>query len=101
MLLSYEWFQLEDDTPESYLETNESPQVSQAEFANFIKRLEKGLDQGGFFRSPDMRPTVMRNIRNLFQRAQMTEQETRTFHGMMVALKRAGLEIGDIDKLRD
>lgn len=101
LLLSYEWFQLEVDTPESYLETNESPQVSQAEFANFIKRLEKGLDQGGFFRSPDMRPTVMRNIRNLFQRAQMTEQETRTFHGMMVALKRAGLEIGDIDKLRD
>lgn len=101
LLLSHEWFQLDDDTPDHYLETNESPLVSQAEFANFIMRLEKGLEQGGFFRSPDMKPTVMRNIRNIFKRAQLTEQETRTFHGMMVALKRAGIEIGDIDKLRD
>ncbi|MTI09829.1 RNA methyltransferase [Curvivirga aplysinae] len=101
LLLAYEWYQHSDDTPESYLEINDSQPVSQGEFNNFISRLEKGLDQGGFFRSPDMKPVVMRNIRNLFQRAQMTEQETRTFHGMMVALKRAGLEIGDIDKLRD
>ncbi len=101
LLLAYEWFQLEDETLENQLETNDSVPVSQAEFTNFLARLEKGLDQGGFFRSPSMRPTVMRNIRNLFQRAQMTEQEVRTFHGMMVALKRAGIEIGDIEKLRD
>ncbi|MDX1739551.1 MAG: RNA methyltransferase, partial [Alphaproteobacteria bacterium] len=101
LLLAYEWFQYQDDSVDKYLEMNDSQPVSQAEFNNFMARLEKGLDQGGFFRSADMKPTVMRNLRNTFQRAELTDQEVRTLHGVLVALKRAGVSLGDVDKIRD
>jgi tRNA/rRNA methyltransferase len=47
-------------------------------------------------RDPEKRPSLVRNIRNLFQRAGCTEQELRTLHGVITAFcgprnrKRAG-----------
>ena len=36
-------------------------------------------------RHPDKRPSMVRNLRNLFQRAHCTEQELRTLHGVITA----------------
>jgi len=55
----------------------------------FFRMLEKGLDEGGFFTSPDMRPVVMRNITAMFQRAELSAQDIRTLHGMLKALLRS------------
>jgi tRNA/rRNA methyltransferase len=33
-----------------------------------------------------MRPAQVRNLRNVFQRAELTEQEVRTFHGIVTML---------------
>jgi tRNA/rRNA methyltransferase len=90
LLVAYEWFTAGDDTAPERLETNFSARATKAELENFVTRLGSVLDAGGFFRSPDMRPSVMRNIRNLFQRARPTDQEVRTLHGVVVAAKRAG-----------
>lgn len=90
LLTAYEWRMAGDDTPGDRLESNESGPASMADLDNFMKRLADGLDRGGFFKSPDMRPGVLRNIRNLFQRGQLTEQEVRTLHGVIVALQKAG-----------
>jgi tRNA/rRNA methyltransferase len=61
---------------------------------NFFGRLEGALDEAGFFSSEEMRPSMVRNLRNSLQRAEMTEQEVRTWHGVLSALagkrKRAG-----------
>jgi tRNA C32,U32 (ribose-2'-O)-methylase TrmJ len=44
---------------------------------------------------------MVRNMRNLLQRAQMTEQEVRTFHGVIVALNgTAGSSIAAKEKRR-
>ena len=51
--------------------------------------MERHLAEGGFFTSEDMRPVVMRNIVAMFQRANLTEQEVRTLHGMMKSLRRS------------
>jgi tRNA/rRNA methyltransferase len=51
-----------------------------------VERLEDELQAHNFFRNEDMRPTMMRNIRNIFSRVDMTEQEVRTFHGIISAL---------------
>ena len=51
--------------------------------------MERHLAEGGFFTSEDMRPVVMRNIVALFQRADLTEQDVSTLHGMMKALRRS------------
>ena len=58
-----------------------------AEFDNLCERLEEEIDQGGFFKSPDLKPTVVRNIRNLFMRAEPTAQEINTLHGIISAIK--------------
>lgn len=53
-----------------------------------IKRLEGELESGGFFRSEGLKPTMINNIRNLLMRAHMTEQEVKTFHGIITALRK-------------
>jgi tRNA C32,U32 (ribose-2'-O)-methylase TrmJ len=40
-------------------------------------------------RNAEKRPSMVRNLRNLFQRAQCTEQEVRTLHGVVTSF--AGL----------
>lgn len=90
LLVAHHWFLLEDDTPKSTLEMNDSIPATMAELDYYINRLENDLNDGGFFKSPDMKPTVMRNLRNLFQRAELTQQEVRTLHGMTKAIRYAG-----------
>ena len=90
LLVAYEWLMAIDHTPASVLETNEAEFASLKELENFITRLEDGLDKGAFFKSPEMKPVTMRNIRNLFQRAELTDQDVRTLHGIIKALRKAG-----------
>jgi len=56
------------------------------EIEMFLIQLEKELAEGDFFRSPDQKPTLLRNIRNFFFRAAPTQQDVRTLHGIVVAL---------------
>ncbi|MDJ0685526.1 MAG: RNA methyltransferase [Alphaproteobacteria bacterium] len=88
LLIAYEWRMAWLNAPAARLETGRSEAVSKAELLNFFARLEDSLDSGGFFRAVDMKPVMVRNIRNIFQRANLTDQEVRTLHGMIEALKR-------------
>jgi len=48
--------------------------------------LERELDACGFLRNEEARPSMIRNLRNMWQRAELTEQEVRTLHGMIKEL---------------
>ena len=41
------------------------------------------MDDCGFLRIADKRPVMVRNIRNMFQRAHLTGQEVQTLHGIV------------------
>lgn len=56
------------------------------EIEHMLAHLEDELSKAGFFRSPDQRPTILRNIRNFFFRAAPTEQEVRTLRGIISSL---------------
>jgi tRNA/rRNA methyltransferase len=86
LLLAYEWRRQADETPEETLPEGNSPEAKQEEIIELIDRLEKELEDHNFFRNPDMRPTLMRNIRNIFTRSKLSEQEARTFQGIISAL---------------
>jgi tRNA/rRNA methyltransferase len=86
LVIAYEWFQAGSDAPAEDLPMHNTRPATQAEMEGFFVRLEDALDRGGFFRARDLRPTMARNLRNIFQRAQMTEQEVRTLHGAISAL---------------
>jgi tRNA/rRNA methyltransferase len=87
LLVTYEWRMGGMEDTEGTLVTNESPLATHEETESFLARLEQDLEESYFFRNPDMRPSMMRNIRNVYTRAELTEQEVRTLHGMLSAFQ--------------
>ncbi len=89
LLVCHEWYQAGDTTPAEELPYHGGRPATRGELINFFNRLEAGLEEGGFFQAPDMRPHMMRSIRNALERAGLTEQEIRTLHGVVYALRKA------------
>jgi tRNA/rRNA methyltransferase len=85
LIVGYEWFTALTEPPPETLHTGHSRPAGKAELIRFFEHFEEALDQSGFLRHPDKRPGMTRNLRNLFQRAQCTEQELRTLHGIITA----------------
>lgn len=84
LLCAYEWFQaghIKSDVVDP--DMLPAPHV---ELDNLYNRLEGELRTGHFFRTQEMQPTVMRNLKNMLGRAEMTSQEINTFHGLITAL---------------
>lgn len=86
LLIGYEWFQSGAEAAERTVHLGHTRPAEKAELVNLFQHLERELDDSGFFSTPDKRPSMVRNIRNFFQRAEMTEQEVRTFHGVIASL---------------
>ncbi len=87
LLMGYEWFKQGDDTPGRELRMpGDTRPAGKDEMLHMFEHLEDELDARGFLRVPEKRPTMVRNIRNLLWRAEMTEQEVRTFRGIIKAL---------------
>ena len=88
LLVAYEWAASGDDTPLERMAEHATRPATKEELANLFDHLERALDQSGFLRNKDMRPSMVLNLRALLQRAQMTEQEARTFHGVIKFLSK-------------
>ncbi len=86
MVMAYEWWMAADDSPPRALMTNETHVATKGELENFLTHLVNELDTCGFLRNLPKRPGMVRNIRHLFQRGEVTEQELRTLHGMVAEL---------------
>jgi tRNA/rRNA methyltransferase len=86
MVMAYEWWTAEDETPSRELMTNESRVATKGRLDNFLTHLVDQLDACGFLRNLPKRPGMVRNIRHLFQRGEITEQELRTLHGVVTEL---------------
>ena len=87
LIVGYEWFQSGlVDHPLEQLPMHNSRPANREELFGFFTRLEKELDECGFLRNIEKRPTMVQNIRNLFQRANLSEQEIRTLHGVIKEL---------------
>ncbi len=85
-VVGYEWLLAETETPARDLPLGATRPATKAELIGFFERLEAALDEAGFLRPVERRPIMVRNLRNLFQRAELTEQEVRTLHGIVSAL---------------
>jgi tRNA/rRNA methyltransferase len=85
LIVGYEWFTATSAPPPETLHTGHSRPADKAELIRFFEHFEEALEESGFLRHPDKRPSMTRNLRNLFQRAGCTEQELRTLHGVITA----------------
>jgi TrmH family RNA methyltransferase len=86
LVVAYEWWLAEDETPPRALMTNETRVARKGELDNFLGHLVRELDASGFLRNKAKRPGMVRNIRHFFERGEVTEQELRTLHGVVTEL---------------
>src|SRR6185312_11249688 len=89
LLVSYEWMTSGDTSPEERMSEHATRPANKDELQNLFDHLERALDQSGFLRHKAMRPAMVNNLRALLQRATMTEQEVRTFHGVIKFLSKS------------
>ncbi len=95
LLVGYEWFLAGDATPASTLTVPAATRpATKAELEGLFGHLETELDACGFLYVQEKRPIMVRNLRNLFQRAGLTEQEVRTLRGVISGLARLGRSRG-------
>jgi tRNA/rRNA methyltransferase len=86
LLIGYEWYQAGDNTPPRMLETHGAEPATKEQLYGFFAHFEKALDECGFLRNAEARPNMIRNMRNMWGRAELTEQEIRTLHGVVKEL---------------
>ncbi len=86
MVMAYEWWLSDDDSAPRTLMTNETHVATKGELENFLGHLTRELDACGFLRNLPKRPGMVRNLRHLFERGEVTEQELRTLHGVVAEL---------------
>ncbi len=59
-------------------------------FEGFWRHLDGALEAAGYYREPKLRPAVQRNLRAVFARAGLTDQEVRTLRGVIARLASGG-----------
>ena len=101
VVVAYEWFKLAGPGL-PFAERNRSPTASKQQLLAFFKAMEGELEKVEFFRPPDKRDTMQINLRNIFTRMALTQQDIRTLHGIITAIAegrkgpaRGGLLNGD------
>ncbi len=88
LLIAYEWMKNhESETTNSLIDMGLSFPAKQSDVNVFLERLENELEKRNFFRSEDLKPTMIRNIQNIFTRSDISDQELRTLHGVLSALR--------------
>lgn len=93
---AYEWRTAEADAAPSHFREGPPP-ADQAMMVGLYEHLEGELDEAGFFHPPEKRPSMVRNLRVTLGRSRMSEQEVRTFRGVVTALSRGRGKV--LDKL--
>ena len=88
LLIAYEIFKIKGGTAPTQLAIQTNCQANKKEMLGLFNHLENALDDSGFFHVREKRPIVVRNLRNLIQRADPTEQEVRTLRGVISSLKK-------------
>jgi len=88
LLVAYEWAAADEDAPAERMSEHSTRPATKDELLNLFAHLERALDQSGFLRNKAMRPSMVHNLRAFLQRGAMTEQEVRSFHGVIKYLSK-------------
>ena len=88
LLMGYEWYQTDDVTPPSQLDMHDARPATRGEVNAMFEHLEAALDAAGFLAPREKKPAMARNIRNIFNRAALTEQDVQSLRGIINALLR-------------
>lgn len=87
-LNAYEWRMGVADRPREAFAVNVDEPADMATVVGLYEQLEGELDNAGFFHPPEKRPSMVRNLRISLGRARLTDQEVRTWRGVVTALSK-------------
>ena len=88
LLMGWEWRrQLRGGVAAEFIPA-QSPWAERAHLLQFFQHLEGELEKTSFFFPPEKKHHMLRNLRNIFERTKLTEQEVRTLHGVVRSLTR-------------
>src|SRR6267378_1914739 len=88
ILFGPEWMAGDENVPAERMSEHSTRPAAKDELQNLFDHLERALDQSGFLRNKAMRPAMVHNLRAFLQRSAMTEQEVRSFHGVIKYLSK-------------
>lgn len=88
--ISYEWYQagVDVDLRREQATTKSKDLAPKEDLVHMFNHLETELIDCGFLNPPEKRPAMIQNIRTIFQRAELTDQEVRTMRGIISGLTR-------------
>ena len=91
LLIAYEWMAAGLDgalpTRDALPDLDHTP-APKAHLIGLMTHLERALDPTGYFRTEDMKPTMVQNLRAILQRAGLTKDEIDVLHGVIGAFER-------------
>jgi tRNA/rRNA methyltransferase len=91
LLVAYEWMAsgLTDELPtrDQVVPIDTTPASKQHLFG-LMRHLETALDPTGYFRTDEMKPMMVQNLRAILQRAGFTKDEIDVLHGVIGAFER-------------
>lgn len=89
LVCAYEWRKTATSGALPFiLSEEEHPPAKKEDVLRFFEHLEGALDEVTFFRPPERRPHMVRTLRNIFQKAELTEQEVRALRGIVASLEK-------------
>ncbi|MBY0281258.1 MAG: RNA methyltransferase [Alphaproteobacteria bacterium] len=83
VIVAYEYYLKKTEPKEQYLQIGESTPAPLEQVQYFLSNLEEKLDHTYFWRADYKKPIMWRNLKNIFTRMDLTEQEVRTLNGVL------------------
>ena len=96
LLLGYDYYAAGADKSAPAFNERTRP-ATKDELLGMMDHWERVLDDAGFLRPPERKPSMVRNLRNLWQRADLREQDVRTLRGIIASLDPAKVRDGKND----
>lgn len=85
LLMGYEWFKIAANGIMPFEGDRRTPPASREMIVSFFDYLEAELEAVNFYPA-DKKPTMTRNMRDIFHRMELSEQDIRTLRGAVRAL---------------
>lgn len=83
LLTGYEYYKTTIEAPVPHLETNQTTLADKDKVIRFLEMLEQKLENCGNYKLGEKREKMVINLRNIFTRNQITEQELNTLYGVI------------------
>ncbi len=86
VIIGYEWMKASSELKVQSAEQSTHNPAPKSDMFGLFDQLEEYLDKSEYFRTTSKKPIMWQNLKNMLLRGKWSEQEIRTFRGMLRSL---------------